>query len=100
MTSPFQNFSHLPTTQCACVDFATQHNGGGSREKDLFWTREAEFLFMDRFQFFGQNHQRRFLFEIFISTKNQKISAKIKNLIILNDNSGKRHEMKERVVAL
>jgi hypothetical protein len=34
----FSDFSHLPTTQCACadfVDFATQHNGGGGREKDL-----------------------------------------------------------------
>jgi hypothetical protein len=33
-TLPFQNGSHLPTTQCACadfVDFATQRNGG--REK-------------------------------------------------------------------
>jgi hypothetical protein len=37
MTSPFRNDSHLPTTQCACVDFwdfAKQHNGGGGREKD------------------------------------------------------------------
>jgi hypothetical protein len=33
-----RNGSHLPTTQCACakfVDFATQRNGGGGREKDL-----------------------------------------------------------------
>jgi hypothetical protein len=38
-TSPFRNGSHLPTTQCACadfVDFATQRNGGGGREKDLY----------------------------------------------------------------
>jgi hypothetical protein len=38
MTSPFRNFLHLPTTQCACaefLDFAKQLNGGGGREKDL-----------------------------------------------------------------
>jgi hypothetical protein len=28
-------FCILPTTQCACVDFATQRNGGGGHEKDL-----------------------------------------------------------------
>jgi hypothetical protein len=30
----------LPTTQCACVefkDFAKQRNGGGGREKDLYY---------------------------------------------------------------
>jgi hypothetical protein len=30
--------SHLPTTQCECVDFrdfAKQRNGGGGREKNL-----------------------------------------------------------------
>jgi hypothetical protein len=30
-----RNGSHLPTTQCACADFAKQRNGGGAREKDL-----------------------------------------------------------------
>jgi hypothetical protein len=33
-----RNGSHLPTTQCACMefgDFAKQRNGGGGREKDL-----------------------------------------------------------------
>jgi hypothetical protein len=30
-----RNGSHLPTTQCACVDFATQRNGGSSHEKDI-----------------------------------------------------------------
>jgi hypothetical protein len=30
-----RNSSHLPTTQCTCVDFATQRNGGGC-EKDLY----------------------------------------------------------------
>jgi hypothetical protein len=33
-----QNCLNLPATQCACVefkDFASQRNGGGSREKDL-----------------------------------------------------------------
>jgi hypothetical protein len=32
-----RNGSHLPTTQCACVefeDFAKQRNGGGGHEKD------------------------------------------------------------------
>jgi hypothetical protein len=34
-----RNGSHFPTTQCARADFedfATQRNGGGSREKDLY----------------------------------------------------------------
>jgi hypothetical protein len=35
-TTYFRNGSHLPTTQCACADFTTQRNGGGSREKDLY----------------------------------------------------------------
>jgi hypothetical protein len=30
-----RNGSHLPTTQCACVDFAMQRNGSRGREKDL-----------------------------------------------------------------
>jgi hypothetical protein len=31
-----RNGSRLPTTQCACVDFAMQRNGGGGGcEKDL-----------------------------------------------------------------
>jgi hypothetical protein len=36
--SLLRNVLHLPTTQCACVnfrDFAKQRNGGRSREKDL-----------------------------------------------------------------